>query len=172
MGQRAGLSIARLGRVPYRPRTGHEAAKGRHKPAKITAFACSRSSAPRIYNSFFHAEKRSVSTNIPVSDRPNIRPKGIFPGVIRDKHDSQCACLTFAFPPTQKVKKCTTSMWYQEFWSMYCATTGIERRRRRARALEGPRSGKFGGFGSRKPDFHHKIVVNLQVPRLSRTPFR
>ena len=33
--------------------------------------------------------------------------------------------------------------------------------------LEGPRCGKFGGVGSRKPDFHHKIVSNLQVPRLA-----
>ena len=29
----AGLAIARLGRVPSWPRTGHEAAKGRHQPA-------------------------------------------------------------------------------------------------------------------------------------------
>ena len=44
----AGLAIARLGRVPSWPRTGHAPAKGRHKPAKIPTFACSRSSAPRI----------------------------------------------------------------------------------------------------------------------------
>ena len=44
----AGLAIARLGRVPSWPRTGHAAARGRHKPAKIPTFACSRSSAPRI----------------------------------------------------------------------------------------------------------------------------
>ena len=31
----AGLAIARLGRVPSWPRTGHAPAKGRHKPAKI-----------------------------------------------------------------------------------------------------------------------------------------
>ena len=44
----AGLAIARLGRVPSWPRTGHAAAKGRYKPGKIPTFACSRSSAPRI----------------------------------------------------------------------------------------------------------------------------
>ena len=44
----AGLAIARLGRVPSWPRTGHATAKGRHKPPKITTFACSGSSAPRI----------------------------------------------------------------------------------------------------------------------------
>eukprot|EP00964_Phaeocystis_antarctica_P022646 scaffold12595_cov65-Phaeocystis_antarctica.AAC.1 len=52
------------------------------------------------------------------------------------------------------------------------ATTGIERAAGAREPSEGPRSGTFGGFGSRKPDFHHKIVSNLQVPRLSRTPFR
>ena len=52
------------------------------------------------------------------------------------------------------------------------ATTGIERRRRRARALEGSRSEKNGEFWMTKTDFYTKeIVSTLQVPRLSRTPF-
>ena len=36
----ARLAIARLGRVPSWPSTGHKAAKARHKPAKAEPFAC------------------------------------------------------------------------------------------------------------------------------------